>query len=230
MNKIKQILCKTLRENEYINRYFREPALQVKVSLYGSLVLNIAYAIMQFGLGMYNNSVWFYALSTYYFLLALMRFFLLKEARRDGINLYFEYLCCRFCGIVLLFMNIVLSIITFYIIKQNRGFSYHYIMTIAMATYTFFTFTVAMVNLVRYRKYKSPVISASKAINLAAAFVSMLSLETAMLATFGEESSPAFKKIMIALTGAGVCAIIFSMAIYMIVHSTKKLRITGKEM
>ena len=188
-------LIKAVRqENRYLNLYFNDAALRVKFSLYSSLALNAAYAFMQFGLGLYNRSVWFYALFVYYFLLALMRFFLLKEARKDRgkANLYMEYRSYRFCGIILFFTNIALSVITFYIVKQNRGFSYHYIMTIAMAAYTFFTFTVAIVNLIRYRKYNSPVISASKVINLAAAFVSMLSLETAMLTAFGEEERPIF--------------------------------------
>lgn len=214
------------QKNKYISRYLGDAALRVKLSLYGSLALNTAYALMQFGLGIYNRSVWFYALSAYYFLLAVMRFFLLKEARKnkEKADLYREYLSYRFCGVILIFINIALSVIVIYIIKQNRGFSYHYIITIAMAAYTFFIFTTAVVNLIRYRKYNSPVISASKAINLAAALVSMLSLETAMLTAFEKSNEPAFRKIMTSCTGAAVCAAILLMSVYMIVNSTKRLR------
>lgn len=219
------------QENRYLRRYFDDAALRVKLSLYSSLALNTIYALMQFGLGLYNRSVWFYALSVYYFLLALMRFFLLKETRKveENANLIREYRTYRSCGKILFLTNIALSVITFYIVKQNRGFSYHYIMTIAMAAHTFFTFTVAAVNFIRYRKYNSPVISASKAINFAAAFVSMLSLETAMLTAFGEENSPIFRKTMTAGTGAAVCIAILSMSVYMIVHSTKQLHRIEKE-
>lgn len=220
------------QKNKYLNRYFNDAALRVKLSLYGSLTLNAAYAFMQFGLGIYNDSVWFYALSAYYFLLALMRLFLLKEARKDRSrsDLYMEYRSYRFCGIILLFINIVLSVITLYVVKQGRGFSYHYIMTIAMATYTFYIFAVAILNLIRYRKYDSPVISASKAINLAAAFVSMLSLETAMLNAFGEENSLMFRKIMTTCTGTFVFIAILSMSVYMIVRSTKQLHQIERKM
>lgn len=220
------------QKNKYLSQYFGSVVLRVKISLYSSLALNIAYAVMQFSLGIYNHSIWFYALSIYYFLLALMRFFLLKEARknREKPNLYFEYLSYRFCGIVLLFINIALFIITFYIVEQNRGFSYHYIMTIAMAAYTFFTFTVAIINVIKYRKYNSPIISTSKVISFAAAFVSMLSLETAMLTAFGKENSSVFRKNITACTGAAVCFTILSIAIYMIVHSTRQLHQIKEEM
>ena len=219
------------QENKYAVLYFSDAALRVKISLYGSFMINVLYAVMQLGLGFINHSVWFYALSGYYLLLAAMRFLLLKNSRNEslGKNLYREYLNYRLCGIILLLMNITLSVIAFYIVSQNKGFTYHYIMTISMAAYTFTVFTTAVVNLIRYRKYNSPVISASKIINLVAAFVSMLSLETAMFKAFGEGNSPNFRKIMTACTGAAVCVIVLAMAIYMIDHSTKQLHQLEKE-
>ena len=219
------------QENKYAVLNFSDAALRVKISLYGSFMINVLYAVMQLGLGFINHSVWFYALSGYYLLLAAMRFLLLKNSRNEslGKNLYREYLNYRLCGIILLLMNITLSVIAFYIVSQNKGFTYHYIMTISMAAYTFTVFTTAVVNLIRYRKYNSPVISASKIINLVAAFVSMLSLETAMFTAFGEGNSPNFRKIMTACTGAAVCVIVLAMAIYMIDHSTKQLHQLEKE-
>lgn len=219
------------QENKYAVLYFSDAALRVKISLYGSFMINVLYAVMQLGLGFINHSVWFYALAGYYLLLAAMRFLLLKNSRNEslGKNLYREYLNYRLCGIILLLMNITLSVIAFYIVSQNKGFTYHYIMTISMAAYTFTVFTTAVVNLIRYRKYNSPVISASKIINLVAAFVSMLSLETAMFTAFGEGNSPNFRKIMTACTGAAVCVIVLAMAIYMIDHSTKQLHQLEKE-
>lgn len=218
VNEIKQ-------ENKYISRYLEDATLRVRISLYGAFAINACYAIMQLGLGFYNHSVWFYALAGYYFMLGIMRYFLLKEARKDklGENLKLELLHYRFCGIMLLVMNIALSVIVFYIVVQNKGFSYHYIMTIAMAAYTFCTFTTAIVNVVRYKKYNSPVMSAAKAINLVAAVVSMLSLETAMLTAFGDGDDSQYRKIMTSCTGFVVCAMILYVAVYMIVKSTKRL-------
>lgn len=58
--------------------------------------------------------------------------------------------------------------------------------------------------------------SAAKIINLTAALVSMLSLETAMLTQFGAGKDAAFRQRMIAMTGTGVCALVLGMAVSMI--------------
>ena len=76
-----------------------------------------------------------------------------------------------------------------------------------------------------YRKYHSPVISAARKVSLAAALVSMLSLETAMLSQFDTEStSPYFRQFMTGSTGAGICTIIVGMGIFMMIHSARRLR------
>ncbi len=94
-----------------------------------------------------------------------------------------------------------------------------------MAAYTFTTFTFAIINIVRNRQYKSPVYSASKAISLAAACVSMLTLETTMLTTFGDGTmKPLARKILLGCSGGVISVFIIIMAIYMIVRATKALK------
>lgn len=211
--------------NKYVTLYTSDARLRVKLSLFASVGINTLYALMQLFSGFYFHSVWFYALAGYYTLLAIMRYFLLKETVKSkaGGDIWKELLIYRFCGVLLLLMNLTLAVIVSYIVWQNRGFEHHYIQTIAMAAYTFTAMTMAIINIVKYRKYGSPVMSASKAISLAAALVSMLSLETAMLTSFGEENSAQFRRIMTGATGTAVCTIVLAMAIYMIVNSTKKI-------
>ena len=86
-----------------------------------------------------------------------------------------------------------------------------------------------VMNVVKYRKYRSPVMSAAKVVSLAAALVSMLSLETAMLTQFGSTDSEMSRRIMTACTGAGVCTIILAMAVYMIYHATRELKYARME-
>lgn len=185
--------------NLYVNRYFSDLQFRVKLSLYGSLSVNLLYAALQLGSGIYYHSAWFYALSGYYAILATMRFFLLKETRNGelGKNIFLEYLHYRLCGVLLL--TLALSVIAFYIVSQNRGFEHNEIITIAMAAYTFFAFTMA------------------------AAVVSVLSLEASMISAFGREDQM-FRKVMTASTGAAVCAAVLAMAVFMIVHSTGEIR------
>ncbi len=212
--------------NKYVKRITTDAQLRVKLSLYGSLFMNTAYAIFQFGLGLYHGSFWFHSLAVYYLLLVIMRAFLLGGVKKRTAeeNMFFEFKRYRFCGIVLLTMTLALISMVFFITYFNRGIEHHYITTIALAAYTFTSMTVAVVNVVKYRKYHSPVFSASKAISLAAASVSMLTLETAMFTAFGEETTAELRGIMTLLTGTGVCLFVVAIAVYMINKATKELK------
>ena len=214
-------------ENRYARKWQEDTRLRVNVSLYGSFFWNIAYALFQLWLGFYHHTFWFYSLGAYYICLALMRFFLLLHTRRyaPGERMRTELLRYRACGWVFLAMNLALTVIVFFMVYWNRTFEHHMITAIAMAAYTFTTFTVAIINVIKYRKYNSPVFLASKAISLAAALVSILTLESTMLTTFSDSTmSVSEQKLMLGLTGAAISAVIVAMAIYMIVNGTKKLK------
>lgn len=213
-------------DNQYIKRYLTDTHLRINISLYGSLIWNIAYAVLQLGLGFYHHTVWYYALAVYYILLSSMRFFLLRHTRKNnaGEDRRKELLLYRFCGIMLLVMNLALAVIITYIVLQGRVFIHHEITTIAMAAYTFAALTMAIINVVRYRKYESPVFSGAKVVSLSAALVSMITLESTMLTTFGSEGQESFRLTMLAITGLGIILFILILAIYMIVKATKKLK------
>ena len=218
------------------NRYARmiqdDARLRVNISLYGSLAWNTLYGILQLWLGFYHRTFWFYSLGAYYICLAIMRFFLVRHTRKyaPGEKMQTELVKYRACGIIFLVMNLALALIIFFMVYWNRTFEHHMITAIAMAAYTFTAFTVAIVNVVKYRKYNSPVFSASKAISLAAALVSMLTLESTMLTTFSDGTmTAAEQKWMLGATGGVISLLIVATAIYMIVIGTKKLKILESE-
>lgn len=118
------------------------------------------------------------------------------------------------------------------ILYQNKGYDYHGILIYVIASYTFYITIHAIVDLIKYRKYQSPVMTTSKIIALSAALVSMLNLETAMFSQFGGDMSAAGKWLMIALTGAGVSIAVIVMSVLMIVKSSKEIKefnINGRE-
>ena len=78
---------------------------------------------------------------------------------------------------------------------------------------------MAVANIVRFRRFRSPVLSAAKAVNLTTALVSIFSLETAMLAEFGGE--PAFQQNMTTATGVGTCVLVLAIALYMVIRVEK---------
>jgi len=214
-------------ENKYARRWQDDTRLRVNVSLYGSLAWNALYGIFQLWLGFYHHTFWFYSLGAYYICLAVMRFFLVRHTRKfaPGEKMQTELVKYRACGIVFLLMNLALALIIFFMVYWNRTFEHHMITAIAMAAYTFTALTTAIVNVIKYRKYNSPVFSASKAISLAAALVSMLTLESTMLTTFGDGTMTAIeRKWMLGATGGVISILIVATAIYMIVVGTKKLK------
>ncbi len=219
-------------KNKYVVRYSEDVRLRVNISLFGSLIWNVAYAAFQFHLGMYHGSFWFYSMSAYYLSLVIMRSFLAMYTRKHlhGEKMKEELHKYRACGIVFLVMNLALTIMVFFMVYWNRTFEHGQITTIAMAAYTFSAFTFAIISIVKYRKYNSPVYSASKAISLAAACVSMITLTSTMLTTFGDGTTDlAFRRLMLGLLGSAVSAFIIGMAVYMIVQSTKKLKMLNTE-
>ena len=214
-------------ENKYARRWQDDTRLRVNVSLYGSFAWNALYGIFQLWLGVYHHTFWFYSLGAYYICLAIMRFFLVRHTRKHapGEKMQTELKKYRACGIVFLVMNLALALIIFFMVYWNRTFEHHMITAITMAAYTFTALTTAIVNVIKYRKYNSPVYSASKVISLAAALVSMLTLESTMLTTFGDGTMTATtQKWMLGATGGAISVLIVATAIYMIVVGTKKLK------
>ena len=214
------------KENKYVRRWREDERLRVNVSLYGSVIWNSVYAVFQLWLGVYHHTFWFCSLGGYYISLAVMRFFLVRHTRiyNPGERLREELRKYRACGWIFLLMNLTLSVMIFFMVYWNRTFHHHEITTIMMATYTFAAFAVAIIGSIQYRKYHSPIYSASKAINLASACVSMLTLESTMLTTWGQGESVEFRRIMLAATGAVISLLIIVMAIFMIVHGSKGLK------
>lgn len=214
------------RENRYVVRYTSDERLRVNLTLYGSFAFSTVYSVFQLGLGLWHRSVWFFAMAGYYLLLAMMRLLLVRHTGRHmpGERQDEEWRRYRLCGVCLLLMNFALGIIITYFVLKIRIFRHHEITTIAMAAYTFASLTMAIRNVIRFRNSVSPVYSASKVIALAAAIVSMLTLENAMLTAFGQETGEQFQQIMLGATGLVVIVMIQGMAIYMIVHAGRKLR------
>ena len=218
---------KTLRnENKYVVRWFSDERLRINVTLHSSLIWNCIYGLFQLWLGIYHGTFWFCSLAAYYIMLACLRFFFVRHTRahKAGERMRDELIKYCFAGWVFLVMNLALSLIIFFMVYWNRTFVHHEITTIAIAAYTFTALTVAIINVIKYRKYKSPVYSATKATSLASATVSMLTLESTMLTTWGQVEGELFRRVMLASTGAAVSLFLVAMAIYMIINGTRGLK------
>lgn len=221
-------LCKRFKkQNKYINIWSNDTHLRMKITLAGTVIWNGGYATLQLGLGIYHHSAWFYSLAGYYCSMAIMRLFLAQHTFHfePGENMKKELNRYRTCGWIFLLMNLALSGMMLYMIRGDRVVQHNEITTITMATYTFTSFAIAITNVIKYRKFNSPVYSASKAISLASACVSVMTLENTMLSTFHDESMTIqTQKLFMALTGGAIALFIVLMAVYMIAKANRGMK------
>ena len=209
--------------NPFGNKYMTDAAFKGRVSLYFSLAINLAYSAFKLISGIFYSSLWIEAFAVYYILLSVIRFILLHHIeRKKDAGLIEEYRSYRISAVLMMFINLTLSGIVLNMIVKNEAAAYSDIYVITSAAYTFYILTVSIIDLVKYRKYKSPVMSSAKAIRFAQALVSLLSLEASMLVQFGDDES--YRRLMLALTGAGVCIIVLAMSVYMIIRSVKEIK------
>lgn len=220
--RIAGFLKRAVKAHPLGGRLVEDPKFRAEISLHQGFIVNLAYIVVKMAYGVWYRSPWFISLAVYYALLALTRLLLLFRGK--GLDYLGELRRCRLCGLVLLLMNLALAGIVDFMVRQNRGYEYPGTLIYAMAAYSFYAAILAVVNVVKFRRHGSPVLSAAKAINLAAAMVSILSLETAMLSQFGGADSPLFRKRMTGATGGAVCVLVLGMAVYMIVWSTRRIR------
>lgn len=197
-----------------------------KISIYFSTTLNVGYSIFNFCVGVYYGSVWFIIFAIYYLLLFIMRLSLVHNIKEFGVNKLQEYKKLKRCGIVLLLLNIVLVGIIILIIHNNQEITYAGSIIYIVALYDFYLIIVAIINAINYRKNASPVLQASKFINLTVAMVAMISLEVAMISKFSDDSS--LKMTMTGALGFVVCLINFLMSLYMIINASKNMKKIAK--
>ena len=212
--------------NQIANRYLTDAAFQTHVSLYRSLAINLLYVAVNVISAVVFHTHWFALFAAYYAILVMMRFLLIRYLgkNRIGTSRLGELRCARLCACILLTVNLALSGAVLMMVYFHRGFDYQGIFIYVMAIYAFYMMVTAVIDMVRYRRYGSPIMSMSKVIKMAAALMSMLSLETAMFSQFGAEMPMENQRTMIMATGAGIAVIVVAMAIYMIVRTTKEIR------
>lgn len=213
-------------DNKYANRYLTDVAFKTRISLYISLAINLMYVAVNAVSAVIYSTFWFGIFAVYYAIMAVMRFLLVRYVNHNkiGTSRAGELNRSRLCAFILMTVNLALTGAVLMMVYYGRGFQYQGILIYVVALYTFYITTTAIIDIIKYRKYNSPVMSISKVIKLAAALVSMLFLETAMFAQFGADMAKESQEIMIMATGGGISVVVVVMSIYVIVRSTKELK------
>ena len=217
---------KKIYDNPLGNRYMTDRAFRTNISLSASFFISMLYVGINLWSWHMLGSYWFMVLAVYYVIMAVMRYLLVRYVRiqKIGTDILSEWKRSRICACILLLINLSLSGAVLMILYQHRGYDYPGMMIYVMAMYTFYALTMSIVDIVKYRKMGSPIMSTAKIVSLSAALVSMLNLETAMFAQFGASLSPENQQIFIILTGAGISITVVTLSVILIVRATKEIR------
>lgn len=211
---------------DIIKRYLNDAEYKTRVSLYLSLTANLLYAALNTVLSAVYHTAWFGILAGYYFILALMRFLMVRFIRRVGIggNRLSELKRSRSCALILFTVNLSLSAVVLMMMYRDRGYEYHGVLIYVMAMYTFYAVGFSVADILRNRARWQPIMLTARTIDMTAALVSVLALETAMFSQFGQDMDISSQRLMIALTGAGISITVISVSVLLIIKYTKEIR------
>ena len=199
-------------------KYIGDLAFRGSVSIYQGMMVNFLYVVFRIFVGIRYASVWFLTIAIYYLLLGIMRLSLILSYRNR--NMKSELRCYRRTAWLLFLLNIPMGGIIVLMVLTDSGYSYPGYVIYLSALYTFYTIILAIVNLVKYRKLGSPILSAAKILNFVAALMSLLGLQTAMISQFSTKGED-FRRMMNALTGGGVWFSVILIAVTMLLRSRK---------
>ena len=176
----------------------------LKIAL-ASLLFNIAFAAYHLVMGMVTSSWWLLTLGSYYLVLSIVRFVVIRS--KSG-----ERFIAKFTGWMLILLSIPLVGTVILSVVRDRGHERHMIVMIALAAYAFTKITLATIKLIKARRSTSATLITLRNISFADAFVSIFALQRSMLVSF-EGMTEAEIVIMNATLGSAVCVIVFLLGV-----------------
>lgn len=210
-----------------VGKYRIDIIFKSQIRLYFSIAINIGYILLNVITYYLYHSSWFLLIATYYAILLGMCIILYRFDKRVGfgISKLDDLRITRLCAIILMTLNVILLVAIEMIIYNDAGYRYEGIVIYFMAAYTFFTSGLAFINLVRFSKFGNYVVTIIRMVVVAAALVSILALETALLFQFGGSTSDTVKELLVVFTGIGISTIIVGMAMRIIALTSDDIRI-----
>ena len=193
-----------------------------------ALVINIAYVVLHVVLAVITKSyAWYLSLAIYYLILVFLRGGLvlyhrkkhtIKNDEQTEIKKY------RTCGFILTFIPLCLLVPILQIIFLDKAFIHEGLSVFAFAAYAFYKIVMAIINVLRSGKKEGYTVQAVRSVGLADAFVSIFSLQTALLYAFSENANSGVFNL---ITGFAVFALTVALGALMVIRANKKLKEKG---
>ena len=214
-------LIRRVSSTAFGGRYLNDQLFRSSVSIYQGMAVNFLYMLFRLVTAVQYASVWFFSMAVYYMVLCIMRAYLAFGYRhRERKGVAHELRCYRRTAGMLFILNIPMGGMIVLMVRTNFGFNYPGYLIYLSALYTFYMMTLSIVNLVKFRKMGSPILSAAKILNFVSAMMSVLGLQTAMIARFSSDGE-GYRKMMNVFTGGAVFFIVMVTVVVMMVRSSK---------
>lgn len=211
--KIKYGITEMLRAFSFTRKFIDLYGFRALVLTTISLLINIAYTVFNAVLAFVFSSLWFGAIAIYHSILIALRTDTLLSRNKNQRGSFLR------CGILIIVLSVFLSLAIWQMVANGLSFNYPSLTIYAFAAYAFYKLTTAIISLFKIQE-ANLTIKATKYISFADALVSILSLQTALLFTFSDETinSGAFN----AATGMVVCLLTLAIGIIMLITYKKQ--------
>lgn len=204
----------------------RQQEREEKNSIYQNLLVDVAYGTVQIVQGVVQGSAWIGGNGIYHMGHAVAQAVLVgcdrkvTKVEEEVQRQVMAWKCYTLCGFALFGVNLAMTGLAFQMIWLNRSPVYSEIMVIAVAAFTFYKLTVAVIRVVQCRKSNSPITGAVRNMALTEALMTLFSLQTALFAVYGQDFQHKF--LMNSLTGFAVCLSTMLGGLGMICHGRKR--------
>lgn len=201
-------------------QYKQDRIFRASVNLQLVMVLNYLYAAYNLLTALQSGSVWLLSLGIYTLMLAIVRTDLTLSHHRgrklpaDALPRH-ESRCYRRVAWSLLALNVPIGGLTLLMVSGQSVSALPGHLIYLSALYTFVMMFLAISNLIRFRKFGSPILSAAKVLSLVAALLSLLTLQSALIDRFSTAQG-SFRLMMTRLTGSAVYASVLIIAVWML--------------
>ncbi len=197
-----------------------------------TFLMNILFSVFNAYMGIASRSVWYGALAGFYIALAFLRGgVLVYHKNRIGKKIQNDELLkakvYRNSGIIILILNVALSSAIAQMVFSDAHFTYMGWTIFAFAFYAFYKITTSIIGFIKARTQADLTVKAIVNINFIDAIVSILALQTALLATFSEGDINV--SLFNTFTGIVVSLLSISTGVYMIVSANNKTKDIKKE-
>ena len=213
---IRETIKPAIAANPYTNKVTTDYRWRTILFAVPGMVSNMIFAAFNGVIGITSHSAWFGTLSAYYILLSIMRAGIVRHEREIAAlkekqeHMRRELSVYRKNSVLFLFMAVVLAGAVILLLNAQGGKDYPGLTIYAVATYTFYKIIMSTVQVIKVGKRKSPLLSIARKIGYIDACVSILTLQTAMFASFAE-GEEALIKLMNGITGTVVCLIVLGL-------------------